>query len=390
LLGQLTVFLLPVAATAGWFMGRKEASKSTTQNTPKQLHHDYFKGLNYLINEQPDKAVDIFIKLSEVDSDTVETHLALGHLFRRRGEVDRAIRIHQNLIARPQLDRHHKTQAIAALGQDYLRAGVLDRAEELFLQLVDLGDINKPSLKHLLHIYQQEKDWDKAIHIAKKLEKISGDSMNPVIAQYYCEIAEQQIEKKQAEKALKQLDSAEVIDPDCVRASLLRGKIEMDKTNYREAITCYKRVKQQDPDFISEIVGPLSHCYAEIDDKNMLIAYLKECLSEHQRFSFVLAISEHLKQQIGDKAAIEFIAEQIQRQPSLRALRELLEFYLVNSHGDTKQKLTMLQSFMDQLLENKPIYRCQHCGFSCRDLYWLCPSCHHWTSVKPILGLEGN
>lgn len=386
---QLTALLLPVAATCGWFMGKKNSTKSAYQ-PPAQLHHDYFKGLNYLINEQPDKAVDVFIKLLEVDSDTVETHLALGNLFRRRGEVDRSIRVHQNLIARPQLDKQYKVQAMSALGQDYLRAGVLDRAEELFLELVDLGEINEPSLKFLLHIYQQEKDWEKAVHIARKLEKTSGKSMHSIIAQYYCEIAEQMLEKNQIEKALENLHSAKIIDPDCVRASLLHGKIEIDKLHYKAAIASYKQVKEQNPDFISEIVAPLVHCYKALNEEEKLIEYLNECVKEHQRFPIVLAISEYLKHKSGSMAAIEFIAEQVQRQPSLRGISRLVELYLANSKGDTKEKLIILQSFMDQLLKEKPIYRCFHCGFSGRMLYWLCPSCHRWTTVKPILGLEGD
>ncbi len=385
----LTLLLLPVAATCGWFAGKRNYAKSS-QNTPAKLHHDYFKGLNYLINEQPDKAVDVFIKLLEVDSDTVEMHLALGNLFRRRGEVDRSIRIHQNLIARPQLDQQYKVEAMSASGQDYLRAGVLDRAEALFLELVELGKINMPSLKFLLHIYQQEKDWKKAIDMAEKLEEISGDSMNPIIAQYYCEIAEQRMEQDQIDEALESLKSAQAIYPDCVRASLICGKIAMGKQYYKEAIMYYKRVKKQNPDFISEIVTPLLRCYRALNEEEKLIDYLNECLKEHQRFSFVLAISEYLKHKVGDKAAIEFIAEQIQRQPSLRGLRYLVELYLVNSKGDAKEKLAILQNFMDKFLENKPIYRCFHCGFSGRVLYWLCPSCQRWMTVKPILGLEGN
>ena len=389
MLVQLTVFLLPVAAACGWYVAKKENNAEKGRESVK-LHHDYFKGLNYLINEQPDKAVDVFIKLLEVDSDTVETHLALGNLFRRRGEVDRSIRIHQNLIARPQLKQQYKVQAMSALGQDYLRAGVLDRAEELFLELVELGEIDQTNLKFLLDIYQQEKDWEKAINIAKKLEHVSGNTMNPTIAHYYCEIAELMIEKNNHESALDNLDSAQKIDPDCVRASLVRGRIEMHKQNYDEAIKCYKKVKKQNSDFISEIVSPLLRCYHALNEDEKLVAYLNECLRDHQRFSFVSAISEYLKHKVGDKAAIEFIASQIQRQPSMRGLRHLVELYLVNSKGDAKEKLTILQSLMDKLLENKPIYRCFHCGFSGRMLYWLCPSCQHWTTVKPILGLEGN
>ncbi|MCB1827332.1 MAG: lipopolysaccharide assembly protein LapB [Coxiellaceae bacterium] len=378
--------LLPVAATCGYWVGSRDRRK---KESPK-WYSDYFKGLNYLLNEQPDKAVDVFIKLLEVDSDTVETHLALGSLFRRRGEVDRSTRIHQNLIARPQLDKIYKVRALAALAQDYLKAGVLDRAERLFLELAELGEIDEKNLKFLLHIYQQEKDWRKAIDVATRLEKITGHSMLPVVAQYHCELADIKKSEGNFELALEYCRTADAIDHDCVRASLLRAEIEMSLGNYEMAIRSYKQVKKQDPSFLSETIEPLVNCYQEINKEDQLLGYLNESLKQYQRFSLVKVISQYRQKQEGDVAAIEFLSEQIRRRPSLRALRHLLELYIENSAGRTREKLVILQNFMDTLLEDKPLYRCRHCGFSGKILYWLCPSCHHWMSVKPILGLEGN
>lgn len=388
MLMPLLFLLLPVAATCGWFVGRR-ASHKQIPRLPHKIRRDYFKGLNYLINEQPDKAVDVFIKLLEVDSDTVETHLALGSLFRRRGEVDRAIRVHQNLIARPQLAKPHRLHALSELGQDYLRAGVLDRAERLFLELVELGEEDQPSLHFLLHIYQQEKDWHKAIEIAKKLQA-HGESMSATIAQYYCELAEQMIEKGWSQDALNDLKRAQAIDHGCVRASMIRGRLESEVGHYKEAIRCYKRVIAQDPDYISEIVAPLADCYRYLNEEDKLVTFLEESLVRYPRISLVLVISDYLHRQHGEKVAIEFIAQQIQRQPSLRGLSHLVELYLLNSTGDAKEKLLILQSFMNKLLADKPVYQCSHCGFSGKTLYWLCPSCHHWNTVKPIRGLEGN
>lgn len=384
----LPFLLLPVAATFGWFMGRYEWIGKSVKR-PGQLRHDYFRGLNYLINEQPDKAVDVFIKMLEVDSDTVETHLALGSLFRRRGEVYRAIRIHQNLIARPQLNKEARVQALSALGQDYLRAGVLDRAERLFLELVEMGEENVQSLHFLLHIYQQEKDWGKAVLIAKKLQSINSEPMNAIIAHYYCELAIQMKEKGYISQAYHQLKMAKSADPQCVRASLIFAVLESDAGNYKEAIRYYKKVKYQDPDYLTEIVAPLCYCYEQLGQQDQLIAYFQECLVDHPRISIVLAISDYLQRSQNDKAAIEFIATQIQRSPSLRGVSHLVGLYLMNASGDTREKLNILQNFMHLLLKEKPVYRCTHCGFSGKILFWLCPSCHHWATVKPIAGFEG-
>ncbi len=204
---DLLLLLLPIAAVSGWYGGYKH--KSSAAQKPNFLPRDYFIGLKYLIDEQPDKAVDIFIKMLEVNSDTVETHLALGGLFRRRGEVNRAIRIHQNLIARPQLVKGQRVQALSELAQDYMRAGVLDRAENLFLELLELDKGNEANFRYLLHIYEQQKDWEQAITIARKLH-----NMQPAIAHYYCELGDHK-------KAL-------LMDKNCVRATLLQGAMHIN------------------------------------------------------------------------------------------------------------------------------------------------------------------
>lgn len=388
---DLLLLLLPVAAASGWHYARKSAGKNPSISTGKTtLPQDYFIGLNYLINEQPDKAVDVFIKMLEVNSDTVETHLALGSLFRRRGEVDRAIRVHQNLIARPQLGKLQRIQALSELAQDYLRAGVLDRAERLFLELVKMGEQTTPSLHYLLNIYQQQKDWEQAISTAKKLQVITHELMQVPIAQYYCELAEQTSQKKQIDKAKSYLQHALQNDRNCVRASILQAEIETLSGNFKSAIRAYKQVKSQDPDFISEIVLPLAHCCEELKAEDELIDYLRTCLNEYPRVPVVLVLADYLRKQQGDKVAIEFLAEQIHLHPSLRSLDYLLQLYLENSVGDTRYKLQILQDLVKGLLAQKPVYRCVECGFAAKALYWQCPRCRHWNTVKPIHGLEGD
>src|SRR3990167_1046957 len=174
-----------IAWALGYFMRLKEMP-----GRKFMLPRDYLVGLNFLLNEETDKAVDVFIKMLEVDSDTVETHLAVGKLFRRRGEVDRAIRIHQNLIARPQLEKNYREQSLFELGQDYLSAGMLDRAERVFLELVNAKSHAAQALKILIDIYQQERDWLNAIDMAERYESATRQNMQPVIAHYYCELAD--------------------------------------------------------------------------------------------------------------------------------------------------------------------------------------------------------
>jgi lipopolysaccharide biosynthesis regulator YciM len=371
---SLLLLLLPIAAVFGWYAGYKH--KLTVIKKANLFSHDYFRGLKYLIEEQPDKAVDIFIKMLEVNSDTVETHLALGGLFRRRGEVDRAIRIHQNLIARPQLAKNQRVRALSELAQDYMRAGVLDRAENLFLELANLDKKTETNFTYLLTIYEQQKDWPKAIVIAEKLETEHGIEMVAAIAHYYCELGK-------PKKAL-------AVDKSCVRGSLLQGSLYMNDGDFKNAIRTYKMVTEQNPDFITEIINPLTRCYEKLNNEQELINYLQNCLVRYPRVSIILALAGFLRKHHNDFAAIEFITEQMTHYPSLRGLSYLTELYIDNSEGDTKKKFLLLQELIKKFLIDKPIYRCVHCGFSSKNLYWHCPSCKHWNSVKPILGLEGD
>lgn len=387
---NLWPLLLPAAAWSGWWIAKRGHS-GMEQNTTNQLSREYVVGLNYLLNEQPDKAVDVFIKLLEVDSETVETHLALGSLFRRRGEVDRAIRIHQNLIARPQLSLLQRKEALMALGQDYMSAGVFDRAERIFLEVVELGGDNEvSSLRGLLAIYQQEKAWEKALDVVKKLEESTGTSMNSQAAHYYCEIALHASKSNMQDKALQAIKQALSIDRKSVRASLMLANLEIQNGRYKQAIRALKRVPEQDAEFLNEIIEPLVHCYRELDLMDECIDYLEQTLPDHPRASIIFVIGDYLSREKGVDFAIEFVSSHLGRHPSIRGLNRLIYWHLESAHGRVKDKLQMLYAITSKFLENKPIYRCGHCGYSGKLLHWHCPSCKQWGRTKPIHGLEGD
>lgn len=387
---NLWPLLLPAAAWSGWWIANRNFY-GKEPGLRNRLSREYVVGLNYLLNEQPDKAVDVFIKLLEVDSDTVETHLALGSLFRRRGEVDRAIRIHQNLIARPQLSMMERKEALMALGQDYMSAGVFDRAERIFLEVVDLaGSRETASLHGLLAIYQQEKSWENALDIAKKLELSTGQSMHVQAAHYYCEIASQALKANAVEKAQNAIRQALVIDKMSVRASLMQANIDIQHHRYKQAIRSLRRVLQQDPEFLSEIIEQLVDCHRKLDSMDECIEYLHHTLDEHPRASTIFVIADFLRREKSVDTAIDFVSEKLTTYPSIKGLNRLICWHLESAHGKVRDKLQMLYDITSKLLNNKPVYRCGQCGFGGKHLHWHCPSCKQWGRMKPVHGLEGD
>ncbi len=236
--------LLPVAAASGWYAAYYTISHAASHKK-NDFNRKYLLGLNYLLNEQADKAVDTFIKILEVDTETVETHLALGVLFRRRGEIDRAIRLHQNLIARPQLPKAQRIQALLALGQDYYYGGLLDRAERLFFEIANEdneAEYAKVALRYLLEIYQQQKRWDVAIKKAKKISKWESYIVKN-IAHYYCELALKELKNKTSTKeVITLLNHALKYDAKCVRANLIKGEIAVKSEKWEDAIQLYQTI----------------------------------------------------------------------------------------------------------------------------------------------------
>lgn len=387
---NLWPLLLPAAAWSGWWV----AHRNLTNKSSRQVNHlsrEYVVGLNYLLNEQADKAVDIFIKLLDVDSETVETHLALGSLFRRRGEVDRAIRIHQNLIARPQLSLLERKEALMALGQDYMSAGMFDRAERIFLEVIERGGIRETrSLHGLLAIYEQEKAWDSALSIIKQLESSISQSFHIQAAHYYCEIALNAFNSNAYDKAQQATRQALATDKQSVRASLLQASIDMAHHRYRHAIRSLKRVPQQDPEFLSEIIEPLISCYRKLDSMDECIEFLQQTIIEHPRASTIFVIADYLRREKSVDIAIDFVSEKLGTYPSIRGLNRLIFWHLESAHGKVREKLQMLYDITSKFLDKKPIYRCGHCGFGGKHLHWHCPSCKQWGRIKPIHGLEGD
>lgn len=384
------LLLLPLAATCGWYAGKKSVVGVSYKKNNDHFARDYFAGLNYLLNEQPDKAVDVFTRLVEVDSETIETHLALGNLFRRRGEVGRAIRIHQNLIARPQLTKEERQQALLALGHDYLKAGVLDRAERLFQEVALTGDYATRAQQLLIDIYQQQKNWKKAIETAQQLNGHTKESVATSLAHYYCEMAAVALQESRFSDVRAHIKQALKTDPQCVRANLILGEMEQKLNQYKTAIQYYQQIRTQDPDYFVEALSPLVFCYEQIKDETGLYVYLQETLELYPRISIALVMADIIQKKQNKSAAAGFITQQLRQRPSLRGLQYLIGLQLAETTNSSRENLLILQDLITSLMRNKPIYCCTHCGFKSKTLLWLCPSCKHWSTVKLIHGAEGD
>lgn len=399
---ELLLLLFVVAIGVGWFLGRASVKQKTIE-VNHGANREYYRGLNFLLNEQPDNALDAFIDSLEVNSETLETHLAIGNLLRRKGEVDRAIRVHQNLLARPSLLVEQANNARLELARDFIAAGVFDRAERLLLDLSqDAPELATIAKRHLLEIYQDEKEWRKAIKLAldlkpKKslLRAVSDDGAQLAVAigNYYCELAEIAINNSQYQEARRFLSSALDQDKTSVRASLLLAQLDKQTNHVDRAIKQLRAIRQQQPEFISEVIKPIKACFQAKGDRAAYRAFLKDSLESYpMSIAVVLALGEEIEEQDGAAAAANFLAEQLQQKPSMRALRKYLELEITDIDPETPiyTNFSVVEKTLNKLQETKPRYRCGQCGFSGKQVHWQCPSCRQWGKIKPIRGVEGD
>lgn len=374
------LLLLPVAATSGW-IAAKGIRLSWHNYRGSKPTSDYYRGLNYLLNEQPDKAIEAFMRVLEVDTDTVEMHMALGNLYRRRGELERATRIHQNLVARKDLDNQLRFQALDELAQDYLKAGLFDRAESLLLELAEVDDHQIAALENLRHIYEQEKEWRSAISVVSKLSSFSGESNSDVIAQYWCEMAESALTQGQywdaghfAEEALKE-------DSRLVRATLQLGRIQAMAGRHEKAITIWQSIHQQNPEMLGEAIELIVSSFKFLDDGDGLKEYLVGMAGESSDVRLPLALADlNACEQGGDpeQALLDWIREH----PSIRCLQRVIQLRLERADDKDVRDLNLLDRMIGEVVDRESSYECEECGFTGKNLHWQCPGCQRWNSVR--------
>jgi lipopolysaccharide biosynthesis regulator YciM len=396
-MNDLAVFGLLFAAVAiGWLLGRHGPGSSFRLSR-------YFTGPAREFDRAAEMATVPLIDELPVDEGSTQLRIAQGVRLRRRGEVAGAVRIHQDLLSGVGLPADDVAQAQLELARDYISAGLLDRAEELLLELGrDFPRQRQAARRHLLEVYEIERDWRRAIEVARALlpHKTIGQGRTPgaapergqraaqLLAHYCCELAGEERLAGDLESARKLLLEALFRDRRCVRASLVLAQVEYDDARYRQAIKALRRVQVQDPDYLPETIELLRRCYAALGDPQSLREYLLECLAARPTPALVAAVAEDMAQVEGAAAASDFLAAQLPKYPSLGGLQRLIGLQVAGSEGRHREDLALLAGLARSLVANRPAYRCGRCGFAGKYLHWHCPGCKHWGSIRAIGGSD--
>jgi lipopolysaccharide biosynthesis regulator YciM len=371
---------IPVFFGLGWLAARVDINQLVSES--RTLPRGYFKGLNFLLNEQPDKAIDAFIEIVKLDPETVDLHFALGNLFRRRGETERAIRVHQNLLARPDLPSEQRTQAQFELGEDYLKAGLLDRAEENFNYLIDTPYAAQAG-RALLEIYQREKEWPRAIEAARSLQQSGAGGRQREIAQFYCELAQDELVRSQADEAMKLLEQALAADRKSVRATMLLGDALLLKDDLEGALAIWRRVEHQSVPHVALVAKRLMDGHERVGRMREGVNLLRTYLAEAPSIDLLEVVFKGVLELDGVDAANQLVSEELRRTPTLLGLDKFLEARLMNAPAEIQPELAVIKTLVHSYTQKLARYQCGHCGFKARQFYWQCPGCNRWETYPP-------
>ena len=371
------LIVVPVLFVAGWwFRGLDQR-----QREQEQRPGTYYKGINLLLNDQPDKAIDAFIEVVKLDPETIELHHALGNLFSRRGEFDRAVRIHNHLLNREDLPTHERSLALFELGNDYLKAGIYDRAENSFQRLLKEPEYRLDALRALLKIYCTEKEWEKAIDIANTLEKQAGENHQMEMGHFHCELAAQAIRGKQFDKAKEQLQKAHEVDRKSVRALIMLGDLAMLAEDPKTALEHWSQVEKVSAEHLTLVMAQMAKAYEMIGQHEQAMNLIHRALDDHSGVETLSIALDLIAKSEGEQAAQKFLKEELIRRPTLWTYEKLAQLRLKANPEDTE--LQLLVTLLKPYVSRPGRYRCAHCGFVAKGFQWLCPGCSSWGSYSP-------
>lgn len=374
------LLVFPLFFGMGWLAARIDIKELLSESSA--LPQSYFQGLNFLLNEQQDKAIEAFIEVVKIDPQTVELHFALGSLFRRRGEVDRALRMHHNLVDRADLDDNKRRQAIFELAQDYLKAGILDRAESLFSELEGTS-YAKQALEFLLELYQKEHDWLKAIAVTHRLDTVSGQSYAKQAAFFYCELASEEIAQGNPAGAREHLQQALRDCPKSVRATMMLGDMAASEGKLEEAIAIWNNIENQDAQYLPLVAERILNAFRALDRQAEGVALLRVYLDKYHSLDLMNVVFDGVLKSDGPAAAYKLVRDELERNPTLLGLDKLLEARLLEVSMEHRADVELVKNLVHKRTRNLATYHCAHCGFKARQFYWHCPACHAWDSYSP-------
>ena len=382
----LQLLFLIIAIAIGWWLGRRNTHQSAP---PSAFNADYYRGLNYLLNHKTDEALAVFIDSLEVNNQNLETHLALGNAFRRKGEVDKAIHIHQNLLNQPSLTHTQLSQAQLELAHDFVKSGLLDRAEKLLMESAAFSPDKSAWGTLLLDIYQREQDWHKALSVEDKFHLSEIPLLAERLSHFACEQALLLLKDGNEKGASELLSKANAYKKSNPRIDIIQAKVASAQENYILAKHHLLNAIQQDPELIPLVLMELSQCFYALDDLSGWNQWLDSAIAQHPSTSVVLAKSELIKQ-TSPQEAVDFVTHQLIKRPSVKGFDYLIGLHSKWEAERAQESLVGLQGLTSALVKSKASYRCKNCGYASNSLQWQCPTCSHWGTTKPLFGLRGE
>ena len=370
----------PLFFALGWLAARIDIRQVVTES--RTVPNSYFRGLNFLLNEQPDKALDAFLEVVKLDPETIDLHFTLGALFRKRGELDRAIRMHENLLERESLAEEDRLKALVELGQDYLKAGLLDRSEEVFTRLLETPFAGQ-ARRYLLEIYVQEKDWRQAIQAASELDRQSARPMNAEIAHFHCELAALDMVKGEQALAQQHLDEALAIHRQCTRANIMLGDLLAGLGRHEAALATWRQIEAQSPAHMVLVVDRMLENFKKLNRLQEGLDWLKGLLTRHPSLDMFNTLYHAVMEAQGADAAYQLARDELRRNPSLHALDRLPEAELITAPENRREVIQNAKSLIQRHVQRLTRYHCASCGFKASQFFWRCPACGRWDSFDP-------
>lgn len=389
---DLLWLLLPVAAATGWFAAKRSEARSRSQSSKALWDYssEFHEGLKGLLSDQADLPADIFNTTSDSASSAADTHIALGNHFRQRGDMERAVFMHQSVVDNEELSDDIRASARFELAQDYDSAGLMDRSEAAFKALIESGHRIPDAYQSLLQLHERESDWQQAISVAEAAEQQLGDSLGWRIAHYYCELAAESIKSGETADADDYLNKALSHDNTCARGLMMLADLALENAQYAQANELYEQVEQQRPELIPEIIDRRFEVFQKAGNSSEFDSFLKRIHSQRNAYSVIRSTRQIIAERHNPQLADRFFKDQILKRPSLKGLRDWAHDQVELSKPGERDKVQIICDLLDKVMEDKPAYRCSSCGFQGNVMHWRCPSCGQWDSVSTIIGVEGE
>lgn len=371
----LVIFLLPLAAWSGWWVAMRREARLMRHDRSRAA---YFEGLSYLLSDQTDKAVDVFVAIAEFDHQTIENQLTLGRLFRRRGEVDRALHLHKQLEQQAQPDSVQMYDIMFELAEDYRSAGMFAQAQVIYEELLERRP-QQQVLQVLMALYERTGHWQQAKVLAQRWQDSGYGDMSAALANYDCELAKIARQQSDHAAAYAHLRTALHCDAGCVRANVLTGQYCLEDGQYVQALHALQSIAQQSSPHLADVLPQMTAAYRALGREDEYHDWLWQMGAQCTQVRLIIAIADALQETGQAEQARALLTQALLRSDSPLLIWSCLQ-HNVDITTRSKEIMTAIKP--------QTVYQCHCCGFRQQKQCWHCPACFAWNSFVAVLALK--